>query len=172
MKQHETTLEGTGCLKTDGGHDGHTDYREFSKSSVFVRLLETPGRVKILDTLIRRPESKLTAGEIAKQGSLSESSFSRNKDFLLELGIMSTIEQGSKTRYQINKENDFVQLLVAFHNELLYHADEILAGSNNDRINAIEAAYKTSEGSEKESETVGDGDPDELSRFLAAYSSG
>lgn len=130
---------------TDGGKYEPEMPWAFSDSSPFVHLLEKRGRVKILDTLIRRHASKLTAEQIAEQGDISESTFSRHKDFLLDLDIMVAHEDGTTTRYQINKGNEVVQLLAEFHTELLNHTDEILERSDAHQIEPLKRALRLSQ---------------------------
>lgn len=118
---------------SDGGEDMTEMAWVFSETSPFVQLLGKPGRVKILDTLIRHYASKLTVRQITQQAGISESTFSRNKDFLLDLEIILSDKDEGPTRYQINKESDVVRLLVEFHSELIEHADDILGSADTPR---------------------------------------
>lgn len=97
----------------------------YSDSSPFVRLLSTPGRVKILDVLLRRHTSHLTAGEIADQAGIDEGTFSRNKEIFIDLNIVDTTREGRQTVYQLNTESEVVQHFGQAHTALLAHAETI-----------------------------------------------
>lgn len=110
---------------TGTGTEEHT-YGEYSP---FVRLLETPGRVRILDVFLRRFESELSASDIAHL--VSESTFSRNKDVLLELGVINqTREVAGKKYYQLNRDSELVKLLGQFHTQLIVHSSDIVDGTD------------------------------------------
>lgn len=159
-------------IRADGGSKNGEKIRVFSEVSPFVQMLENPGRVKIIDTLIRRPESMLTAEQISNQGNLSESTFSRNKDFLLELGVMSSFDENGKTLYRINKEHDVVKLLAEFHTELLNHAEEILETSQDSRVKIVNEALELIRDSETDDGESGEDDIDDVSRMLMGEMNG
>lgn len=102
----------------------------YTENSPFVRLLSTPGRVKILDILLRRHSSQLTASEIAKQAGIDPGTFSRNKDLFIELDIVETREEGRQTIYQLNTDSDVVKHFGRAHTELLAHAEAVLRESD------------------------------------------
>lgn len=118
MSRHQTT---EAMSKTEG--ETNPSYDHYSP---FVRLLGTPGRARILDAFLRKYRTELSAGDVASLTHVSESTFSRNKDVLLELDIIiPTREVGSKQYYQLNLESPIVELLGRFHTQLLDYADYI-----------------------------------------------
>ncbi|QLD88294.1 winged helix-turn-helix transcriptional regulator [Natronomonas salina] len=170
MRYNSTTAEDS--LTPDGGDEKPGMSWRFSESSPFVQLLENPGRAKILDTLIRRNASRLTAEQIATQANISRSTFSRNKDFLLDLEIMTEYDEAGTTRYQVNKQNEVVQLLAEFHRELSDHADEILERAGESRLNTVEKALKLSQETKEKSATQKTQDEEQISKFLAGEQNG
>lgn len=97
-----------------------------SARSPFVRLLATSGRVRTLDAFLRKYQTELSAGDIADVTDVSESTFSRNKDVLLELNIIEqTHSEAGKQYYRLNVDSPLVKLLAEFHTKLIQHTDEI-----------------------------------------------
>lgn len=94
--------------------------------SPFVRLLGTPSRVKILDVLLRRHSSWLSAEEIADLAGIDQGTFSRNKGVLIELDLLHREDSGQKTTYKVNTEHPFIQLLGKAHTELLEYAPGVI----------------------------------------------
>lgn len=112
---------------------GDTKEETYANLSPFVRLLETKGRVQILDALIHKSDRELTASEIAQLTGTSTSTISRNMDELVLLEMVTEYASKSQpTRYQINTENEIVKHLVRFHLGLSEHAEKIL--SNTDPV--------------------------------------
>lgn len=101
----------------------------FSETSPFVQLLARPSQVKILDTVLRRPSSTLTAEEIAEQAGIDVSSFSRNKDIFIRLQIIQEIKTNGQTTYELNTNNEAVKHLGRAHGALLREAQRIYADS-------------------------------------------
>lgn len=115
-----------------------SDRNRYADLSPFVRLLGTRGRVQILDTLISKHYDALTAGEIAEYTGISESTFARNKDELLDLEMVEAIDDESgPTRYTINEDNDVVKTLVRFHLDLSEHAERILTATTPRRKDLV-----------------------------------
>lgn len=97
-----------------------------STRSPFVRLLATPGRVRTLDAFLRKYQTELSAGDVANITDVSESTFSRNKDVLIELGIIErTRSEAGKQYYRLNVDSPLVGLLAEFHTKLIEYTDEI-----------------------------------------------
>lgn len=141
------------------------DVEGFTDDSPFVRLLGTEGRVRIIDVLLRQHTNWMTPGEICDAARISNSTFSRNKDVLLELGILNQRKQGNSTLYRVNVENDVVNLLGRFHTELLSYSEEIIASTDDeapDQVKEIIEILRQSS-SEKAGETRRKSD-EELSR--------
>lgn len=94
------------------------DPSAYTDNSAFVRLLETEGRVRILDVLLRRPHATLTAGEISELAGFDTSTFSRNKGELESLDIVEKDFDGGQAVYSLNVDNEIVQVLGEAHTEL------------------------------------------------------
>lgn len=116
--------------------------RGYSDDSPFVRLLATPSRVKILDVLLRRHASELTASEISEQAGIDEGTFSRNKDLFEELGIVTSRKEGHRTYYQLNTDSPIVAAFGTAHSELLVRAQELLAETDRPRSDDVEEMYR------------------------------
>lgn len=95
------------------------DLGQYADDSAFVRLLSTKGRVRILDVLLRQHSSELTAAEIVEAANIDEATFSRNKDVLMELDMVTSNENHSPITYTINIDNPIVQVLGRAHTELM-----------------------------------------------------
>lgn len=108
---------------------------QYADASPFVKILATPSRVKILDTLLRRHASQLSAKQIAKQAGVSEPAFSRNKDMLLDIGVLQKTQRGRTSYYSVNMDSDIVKHLGKAHTELLKHQRDIAWHANDtDRL--------------------------------------
>lgn len=106
----------------------------YSDNSPFVRLLETKGRVRILDTFISKPHVELSAEDIHDISGVSESTFARNKDVLIELDIIThTKEVGQKKYYKLNTDNPIVTDIAEFHTNLVDYIDHINNSTNLSR---------------------------------------
>ena len=115
----------------------HANDVRYSDLSPFVELLRTEGRVKILDAFIRKPTTELSSGEVATLADIDPSTFNRNKDTLIELGLIEEIDrEGERTKYAINRDKEIVEALASFHLELNRQADTALS----ELPNSIEAA--------------------------------
>lgn len=97
----------------------------FSESSPFVRLLRNPSRVKIVDVLLRRPQSDLTASAICELADIDRSTFSRNKQVFIDMGFVSVDNEGKETVYSLNADSESVKRLGKAHSALLTDADSI-----------------------------------------------
>ncbi|MEY7851458.1 winged helix-turn-helix domain-containing protein [Natrarchaeobius sp. A-rgal3] len=89
--------------------------RSYTDNSAFVRLLETEGRVRVLDVLLRRPGVELTAADISKLAGIDESTFSRNKDVLESFDIVETEYRDGHAVYTLNTESEIVEVLAGSH---------------------------------------------------------
>lgn len=74
--------------------------------SVFVELLGSPGRVKMLEAFLDHPDSQLTAKEVARFTDISESTFSRHVDLFLDLGLIEVVNRvGNTTLYRLDEQS-------------------------------------------------------------------
>lgn len=129
----------------------------YADTSTFVRLLATKGRVRILDVLLRRPASKLTASQISEAAGIDPGTFSRNKDVLIEFDIVKSDKVDGKTYYQIDLENPVVQILGEAHNELMRYAPEYVENTKVSRNDYIGRLMSVEHDSSKEIE-IANGD--------------
>jgi len=118
------------------GMDSSTNL-PYSDRSPFVRLLETPGRVRILDVFLRKHYTELSASDVANLGNIDKSTFTRNKDVLLELEIIvPSDKEGQQQYYRLNTDSEIVNVLGRAHSELTKFATEV-----NDKTTIDKADY-------------------------------
>ena len=99
---------------------------KYSEASPFVRLLATPGRVRILDVFLRKHYKELTATEVAKLADINPSTFHRNIDELTETGIIEKArEVGGTQLYQLNTENPAAKIFGEARAELLENLESV-----------------------------------------------
>lgn len=102
------------------------DLASYAENSPFVRLLGKPGRVKILDVLLRKHYTDLTASQITDLAGVSPSTFSRNKEELLGLDIIHEAgDVGGTTVYTLNTDSELAQILRDAQTELFEHTSEV-----------------------------------------------
>lgn len=92
-----------------------TDYREKhldeAGTSLFVELFTPRARAQILDVLLANPTEAMSAAKIAERADVSRSSFARQADALLDLGVMVRHEQvGNAWTYRLNTDHPAAQL--------------------------------------------------------------
>lgn len=144
MTSDETRADGAGA---------HSDY------SAFVRLLETKGRVRVLDVLLGKPHSELTAKQIADLAGIDKSTVHRNKGILLEFGVIEEIDQGSSPRYTIDLDNEIAKILGRAHTELEKFSPEFVDRTTinaHEHIGRIITAEVASEAEEETESPVSD----------------
>jgi DNA-binding transcriptional ArsR family regulator len=139
-------------MVADGGEESYSDL------SPFVRLLKNRGRVKILDVLLRRPNSELTAEQLSDLADISVSTISRNRGALENLEIVRSREREGVTYYSLNADNEVVRLLGEFHIELIDHFDHILSNTDNAGTTLIELLRKKAEESSSQDDNGRDDD--------------
>lgn len=108
----------------------------YTDGSPFVRLLSNPGRVKIIDVLLRNPTRTLTAGNIADLAGVDPATVYRNSDVLCEMNFMTELEQGSQTLYELNRESESVQALAEANTQLLAETEAIMETTGRGRTHA------------------------------------
>lgn len=98
----------------------------YSDESPFVRLLGTPGRVRILDAFLTKYMTEMSASDISNLTGVSKSTFSRNKDVLQELDLIEqSSNKGGEQFYKLNLDSSLATLLGDFHTQLLNHSDHV-----------------------------------------------
>lgn len=104
--------------------------RGYSEGSPFVRLLGKPGRVKLLDVFLRKHYQELTAPEVSDLANVAPSTFHRNIDYLVEIGVIEpTREIGGTQLYKLNIDNQIAKVLGSLRTELLEFTDQITVES-------------------------------------------
>jgi DNA-binding transcriptional ArsR family regulator len=87
--------------------------------SAFVELLGSPGRVKILESFLNHPQASLTVEEVAGFADISQSTFSRNADLLLDLDLIEVADRvGNTTLYRLNQNSDLAAHLAQAQRDL------------------------------------------------------
>lgn len=136
------------------------DLASYARDSPFVRLLGKPGRVKILDVLLRKHYTELTASQITDLAGVSPSTFSRNKDELLDLGIIREAgDVGGTTVYTLNTESELAQVLRDAQNKLFEHTSRINVTTDPEGLSSEYEAYLEAYLQRRESKRDSD-DPD------------
>lgn len=97
--------------------EGDGDEFSYADESPFTKLFETKSRVKILDTLVRYSYEPLTQQELEDLADLHQSSVSRNKNALLDIGIVEEVG-GNPVKYQLNPDDPRTGLLKQFHRKM------------------------------------------------------
>lgn len=95
----------------------------YSDESPFVRLFKSAGRVRILNVFINKPYVELSPSEVSELAGIDNSTFHRNINELLEIGVVENFDNG---RYQINMESEIAEGLVAWNTTLQNRAREIV----------------------------------------------
>lgn len=91
------------------------EYREThldeTDDSLFVELFTPRARARILDVLLSNPHEAMLAADIAEAAGISRSSFARQLDPLLDLGVMVRDEQVVNAwTYRLNTDHPAAQL--------------------------------------------------------------
>lgn len=101
------------------------DVGEYIENSPFVRLFGTKERIKIIDVLLRKGYTELTASEVSALAKISPSTFHRNIDMLMDSGLVSEIDNGTVKRYQINNDNSISKSLRDAQVDLLINSEQL-----------------------------------------------
>ncbi len=117
----------------------------YSESSPFVRLFETPSRVKILDLFLRKHYEELTASDVEMLTDVSQSSFHRNIDDLEALGVIEhTGTTGNTNTYRLNKDSDLAKTVASAHADILEHTTHIIDSSQSQATAEIVSSVEES----------------------------
>lgn len=80
--------------------------------TLFAALFTPRARAAILDVLVGHPTDTMTATQIIERAGIAQSSFARQKDALLDSGVMERGEKmGNASTYRLNTEHPVAQLL-------------------------------------------------------------
>lgn len=107
------------------------DYRENhlddDADSLFVELFTPRARARILDVLLSNPHEAMLASDIAEAAGISRSSFARQLDPLLDIGVMVRDEQVVNAwTYRLNTDHPAAQLAGMLDQVLRYGTTSML----------------------------------------------
>lgn len=92
-----------------------------NEGSPFVELFRYPTNGALLSALLRQPDAKLTAAEIARAVNVDPSTVGDNIPVLVRIGVVKKRENGRYDQYQLNREhpavNGFLEAIEGLHNE-------------------------------------------------------
>ena len=92
--------------------DGNSDV-----DSPFYVLLQSEGRVRLIDTLLNNRSLWVTAGQLSERADVSQSTVSRRIDDFVEINLVE--DEGSHpTTYRLNEDHPVTEPLAATHREL------------------------------------------------------
>lgn len=101
--------------------------------TLFQELLGSPGRVAIVEAFLYHPDSDLTASEVADIADVSESTFSRNIDQLLDLNLLVVSDTvGNTTFYRLDQESPLSEALARTQHALRQQSGELMNRSDTD----------------------------------------
>ena len=107
--------------------------------SIFINLLGTSAKTKILDFLIDNIISDYTKGDIAKETGISRATLNSFWKQLSELGIIKeTRRLGRATLYTLNRETEIVKKMIEFD----FALSKDYANKSADAQNSITAGKK------------------------------
>lgn len=113
----------SGMVNKSGGQSSNNTY---SDASPFVRLLQTPSRVKIIDVFLGKHYEELKSHEIADLAGIDRSSVTRNISILEEAGIIEQCgKEGNAPQYRLNTDSEVSKSLGKTQDSLLRHSEEI-----------------------------------------------
>ena len=121
-----------------GPDDGGIVIDPQQHESPFKRLFGAPTKVAILDVLLSAPNRELTASEIVDQrDDLSRSSFDRQREDLLEFGVLVETGKTANARtYALNTDHPTTQVLQMLQNVILTGWTPMVL--DEDRIRSLE----------------------------------
>lgn len=94
--------------------------------SVFVELLGSKGKAGMLDVFVSKRYERLSGQEIADLADIDRSTFDRNIQTFLDLGIVQKSKKaGNAQLYSLNTDHDISKILGALQEGLLDYSEEI-----------------------------------------------
>lgn len=91
--------------------DESADARPYVAGSPLVRLLGSPGRTRIVEAVLGKRGTELTAAEVAKLAGVDRSTVSRNVDSLVETGLVERRETPAGVVYRADVDDPAVRAL-------------------------------------------------------------
>lgn len=107
----------------------------YVEDSIFVRVLGSPGRAKMLDVFLGKHYTELSAAQVADLAGIDVSTFHRNVEVLTDLGVVKeTRTVGGAQLYQLDTDHPVAKALGKTRWALIEHVEKL------DRSDADEGA--------------------------------
>lgn len=101
-------------------------FESYADGSAFLELLGSKGKARMIDVFVGKRNERLTAQEVADLAGIDRSTFDRNIQSFLDLGIVDLVEPaGNARRYQLDSNHTVSQLLGALQEGLLGHVESL-----------------------------------------------
>lgn len=98
----------------------------YVNGSIFVRVLGSPSRTKIIDVFLGKHYTELSAAQIADLAGIDVSTFHRNVDVLLDIGVVEETRTVSGAQlYQLDTDHPVSKALGKTRWELLGYVENI-----------------------------------------------
>jgi acetyl-CoA synthetase len=97
----------------------------YAEGSVFVNLLGSPGRAKMLEVFLGHYDTELTESEVAELAGVAPSTVNRNIETFENAGLIEKTRNVGAQLYQLNTEHPVTQALGKAQEELLEYASDI-----------------------------------------------
>lgn len=97
----------------------------YVENSTMVRLLGTPGKVKVISVFLGKHYTELSAARAAELAGIDVSTFHRNVDVMLDLGIIvESRTVGGTQLYRLDTDHPVAKALGKLRAELLEHVED------------------------------------------------
>lgn len=97
----------------------------YVNGSVFQQILGRPSRIKLIEVFLGKHYVELSAAQVADLAGIDVSTFHRNVDALLDLGVVETTRTvGGAQLYQLNVDHPVSKALGKTRSELLAFVEE------------------------------------------------
>lgn len=101
----------------------------YVEGSALVELLGSPGKVKMLDVFLGKHYEELSAAQAADLAGIDVSTFHRNVDVLLDVGVVEeTRTVGGTQLYRLDADHPVSKALGQAQSALLEYAEDIDRG--------------------------------------------
>lgn len=98
----------------------------YVEGSIFVRVLGTPGRVKMIDVFLGKHYTELSAAQVADLAGIDVSTFHRNVEALVDLGVVEETRTVSGAQlYQLDTDHPVSKALGKTRWVLIEHVEDL-----------------------------------------------
>lgn len=105
--------------------DDEVDQEDLLESEPIVRLFSNPSNVRIMVVLVDAAGGPLSPGDIADQANIDRSVWYRNKDELIELGMVEPAGKvGNSETYRARTDTEAYQGFVHLYDGLIDQVDD------------------------------------------------